>query len=97
MHLRSDLSYAAKSALYRVYQALNQTIKVARRAAGLPFWSLATAVNERTKFAQKMIDDYERAVAQEAKALGYDGAARAARGACVCPPTLATPFACVRE
>lgn len=45
-----------------------------RRAAGLPYWSLAAAVNSNAKFAQRMIDEYERAVALEAKALGYDGA-----------------------
>lgn len=74
VHLRGNLSYAAKSALYRVYQALNRGIKIMRRAAGLKYWSLASTINESAEFAKTMIDNFERAVAQEAKALGYDGA-----------------------
>ena len=49
VHLRSDLTYAVKSFIYRVYQAFNRGIKLVRGVAGLPYWSLAQAVNTKAR------------------------------------------------
>lgn len=73
VHLRSDLSYAMKSAIYRLYQAFNRGIKIVRRVAGLPYWSLAAEVNNSTQFAKEMIAAYEERLAAEARETGYDG------------------------
>ena len=65
-HIRSDLTYQAKSLLYRAYQAFNRVVKRARKTFGLPYWSLASSVNSSVGAAARLISNYEEALAQEA-------------------------------
>jgi len=58
---------------YRVMLQLNHWFNQARRALGYPYWSLSAWLKQRVKDAVKYIDDYERAVAEEARRRGVDG------------------------
>jgi UDP-2,3-diacylglucosamine pyrophosphatase LpxH len=51
----------------------NHWFNIARRSLGYPYWSLSAYLKQRVKDAVKYIDDYERAVAEEARRRGVDG------------------------
>jgi UDP-2,3-diacylglucosamine pyrophosphatase LpxH len=51
----------------------NHWFNIARRQLGYPYWSLSAYLKQRVKDAVKYIDDYERAVAEEARRRGVDG------------------------
>jgi UDP-2,3-diacylglucosamine pyrophosphatase LpxH len=72
-HIRSDLSYAVKSLIYRAFQAFNRVIKRSRRILGLPYWSLASTVNRHLSAAASLIANYEEALAGEARYQEVDG------------------------
>lgn len=58
---------------YRTMLQLNHWFNLARRTFGYPYWSLSAWLKQRVKDAVKYIDDYERAVAEEARRRGVDG------------------------
>jgi UDP-2,3-diacylglucosamine pyrophosphatase LpxH len=58
---------------YRTMLHLNHWFNLARRTFGYPYWSLSAWLKQRVKDAVKYIDDYERAVAEEARRRGVDG------------------------
>ncbi len=58
---------------YRVMLQLNHWFNIGRRSLGYPYWSLSAWLKQRVKDAVKYIDDYERAVAEEARRRGVDG------------------------
>lgn len=62
-----------KNHLYRAFQAFNRVVKWFRRRIGLPYFSLATAVNRNVNAAARLIRNYEAALAGEARCQGVDG------------------------
>lgn len=58
---------------YEASLALNRVVAHARERMGMPYWSLAAALKDRTKRALQYIDRFEEAVAARAAALGVDG------------------------
>jgi UDP-2,3-diacylglucosamine pyrophosphatase LpxH len=58
---------------YRTMLHLNHWFNLARRNLGYPYWSLSAWLKQRVKDAVKYIDDYERAVSDEARRRGVDG------------------------
>jgi UDP-2,3-diacylglucosamine pyrophosphatase LpxH len=58
---------------YRTMLHLNHWFNLARRNLGYPYWSLSAWLKQQVKDAIKYIDDYERAVAEEARRRGVDG------------------------
>jgi UDP-2,3-diacylglucosamine pyrophosphatase LpxH len=52
---------------------LNHWLNVVRRRLGLPYWSLSAYLKHKVKNAVQFMDDYERAVADEARRHGVDG------------------------
>jgi UDP-2,3-diacylglucosamine pyrophosphatase LpxH len=58
---------------YRTMLHLNHWFNLARRHLGYPYWSLSAWLKQQVKDAVKYIDDYERAVAEEARRRGVDG------------------------
>jgi len=53
--------------------SLNQWLNSARARMGLPYWSLSRYLKLKVKRAVAYVDDFECAVAREAKARGLDG------------------------
>jgi UDP-2,3-diacylglucosamine pyrophosphatase LpxH len=53
--------------------ALNHWLNSARARMGLPYWSLSRYLKLKVKRALAYVDDFERAVAREARARGLDG------------------------
>jgi len=58
---------------YRALLTLNTGWNTLRRRFGLGYWSLSAYVKLKVKNAVKFIDDFENAVAEEARRRGVDG------------------------
>ena len=58
---------------YRTVLGLNTVYNRATRRLGFGYWSLSAYLKGKVKNAVKFIDDFERAVAAEARRRGYDG------------------------
>lgn len=58
---------------YRAAIRINTLFNRIRRRLGLPYWSLSAFLKIRVKNALQFIDNYETAVAAEAKRRGVDG------------------------
>lgn len=58
---------------YRGLLTLNTRWNALRRRFGLGYWSLSAFVKLKVKNAVQFIDDFERAVAEEARRRGVDG------------------------
>jgi UDP-2,3-diacylglucosamine pyrophosphatase LpxH len=58
---------------YGAVLALNTWFNLARRKLGFGYWSLSAYLKNRVKNAVQFIDDFERAVADEARRRGADG------------------------
>lgn len=58
---------------YRIAIRLNTVFNRVRRRLGLPYWSLSAFLKIRVKNALQFIDNYETAVAAEARRRGVDG------------------------
>jgi len=58
---------------YRALLGLNTRWNTLRRRFGLGYWSLSAFVKLKVKNALQFIDDFERAVAEEARRRGVDG------------------------
>ena len=58
---------------YNMALRLNHWFNVARRALGLPYWSLSAWLKHKVKNAVEYIGNYEKAVAEEARKRGVDG------------------------
>ena len=60
-------------ALYHVMMKLNNWVAGARKALGLPYWSLSKAAKHKVKNAVEFISKYEEVVARAAAERGVDG------------------------
>ena len=60
-------------AAYEAMMALNRWVNRARRAAGLPYWSLSKYAKQKVKNAVAFISRFEEVVAHAALARGVDG------------------------
>lgn len=58
---------------YGVALALNNWLHAARRALGMPYWSLSSYLKQKVKNAVEYISSFEQAVAREAHERGVDG------------------------
>lgn len=58
---------------YTAALTLNEIFNAVRRRLGMPYWSLAGYLKHRVKNATLFIDQFEMAVAREAKRRGFDG------------------------
>ncbi len=58
---------------YRALLVLNTYWNAARRRLGFGYWSLSAYLKGKVKNAVKFIDDFERAIAEEARRRGVDG------------------------
>ncbi len=58
---------------YTMILALNHWYNLARRHLGYPYWSLSAYIKGRVKDAVRYIDDFEIAIAEEARRRGVDG------------------------
>jgi UDP-2,3-diacylglucosamine pyrophosphatase LpxH len=58
---------------YRVLLAANTAINRVRRKFGFGYWSFSAAVKVKVKNALQFIENFERAVADEARRRGVDG------------------------
>ena len=58
---------------YTTILTVNHWFNLARRQFGLPYWSLSAWLKGRVKDAVRYIDDYEIAIAEEARRRGVDG------------------------
>ncbi len=58
---------------YTMILALNHWYNLARRHLGYPYWSLSAYIKGRVKDAVRYIDDFEIAIAEEARQRGVDG------------------------
>ncbi len=58
---------------YRALLSLNTRWNALRRRCGLGYWSLSAYLKLKVKNAVKFIDDFENAVAEEARRRGVDG------------------------
>src|SRR5579859_1900488 len=58
---------------YRTALALNTLINHARRRLGFGYWSFSAYLKTRVKNALQFIENYEQAVAEEARRRGVDG------------------------
>ena len=58
---------------YHLLMALNGWVNKARRALGLPYWSLSKAAKHKVKNAVEFISRYEEVVARAAAERGVDG------------------------
>lgn len=58
---------------YGLALALNNWLHIARRAFGMPYWSLSSYLKQRVKNAVEYISSFEKAVAREARERGVDG------------------------
>ncbi len=59
--------------LYEFTLRLNRHLNVLRARMGLPYWSLSQYLKRRVKRAVSYVDDFENAVAREAKKRGLQG------------------------
>lgn len=59
--------------LYEFSLRLNRHLNRWRERLGLPYWSLSAYLKRRVKKALAYVDDFESAVAHEAKRLGFHG------------------------
>jgi UDP-2,3-diacylglucosamine pyrophosphatase LpxH len=66
------LAYLGDWAYTRALE-LNGTLNSLRARMGLPYWSLSRYLKLKVKRALAYVDDFERAVAREARARGLDG------------------------
>jgi len=60
-------------ALYHMIMGLNRWVNLARRALGLPYWSLSKVAKHKVKNAVEFISKYEELVARAAAERGVDG------------------------
>ena len=60
-------------ALYHFMMGLNRWVNAARRALGLPYWSLSKVAKHKVKNAVEFIGKYEEVVARAAGERGVDG------------------------
>ncbi|WP_420456167.1 UDP-2,3-diacylglucosamine diphosphatase [Rubrivirga sp.] len=58
---------------YELSLALNTVVAAVRERMGVPYWSLAAALKDRTKRALQYVDRFEEAVAALAAERGVDG------------------------
>ena len=58
---------------YNLILELNHWYNLARRHLGYPYWSLSAYIKGRVKDAVRYIDEYEIAIAEEARQRGVDG------------------------
>ena len=58
---------------YSAALRINTTFNWGRRKLGLPYWSLSAYLKHKVKNAVQFIDNYEHAVASEARRRGVDG------------------------
>ena len=58
---------------YATALRINTAFNWARRKLGLPYWSLSAYLKHKVKNAVQFIDNYEHAVASEARRRGVDG------------------------
>jgi UDP-2,3-diacylglucosamine pyrophosphatase LpxH len=58
---------------YRTVLALNTVFNLARRRLGFGYWSLSAYLKVKVKNALQFIEDFETAVAEEARRRGVDG------------------------
>jgi UDP-2,3-diacylglucosamine pyrophosphatase LpxH len=58
---------------YTAALVLNRWFNLARRWAGYPYWSLSHWLKQQVKGAVKAIDQFETALAEEARRRGFDG------------------------
>ena len=58
---------------YRTALSANTTFNAIRRKLGYPYWSLSQWLKRQVKEAVKAIDRFETALADEARARGFDG------------------------
>jgi UDP-2,3-diacylglucosamine pyrophosphatase LpxH len=58
---------------YNMALRANHWFNLARRALGLPYWSLSAWLKHKVKNAVEYIGNYEKAVAEEARKRGVDG------------------------
>jgi UDP-2,3-diacylglucosamine pyrophosphatase LpxH len=58
---------------YQAATAVNHWLNLARRVAGLPYWSLAGYLKRNVKQALSFIDGFERDLARRARERGFDG------------------------
>ena len=77
-HFDGVVKYARWLALlgdwaYTSALAINHWYNLARRRLGFPYWSLSAFLKEKVKNAVKFIDNYEDAIASEARRRGVDG------------------------
>ena len=66
------LAYVGDS-LYELTLKLNRHLNQLRARLGLPYWSLSAYLKQKVKKAVNFISDFEVAVANEARKLGYQG------------------------
>ena len=70
----SPLLEALGNRAYAFVLKLNRYVNLLRRAFGSPYWSIAAYLKHKVKNAVKYIANFERALAQEARRRGLDGA-----------------------
>ncbi|MCK6452436.1 MAG: UDP-2,3-diacylglucosamine diphosphatase [Alphaproteobacteria bacterium] len=58
---------------YSLALAANNALNLARRRLGYPYWSFSAVLKAKVKNAVKYVDDFERALAAEARRRGVDG------------------------
>jgi UDP-2,3-diacylglucosamine pyrophosphatase LpxH len=61
------------SGIYDVLLYLNRWVNVVRRRCGLPYWSLAAYLKDKTKSAVNFISSFETTLVQEARRRNVDG------------------------
>ena len=66
------LAYVGDHA-YEMVLKLNRHFNSLRARMGLPYWSLSAYLKHKVKKAVSYVNDFERAVAAEARRLGHDG------------------------
>ena len=72
VRLAPQLAFAGDLA-YRAIVRLNTAVNVLRRRWGLGYWSLAAFLKSKVGNANRFVDDFERALAGEARRRGLDG------------------------
>jgi len=66
------LAYLGDTA-YQLALSLNHWFNEMRRRLGYPYWSLSAYLKSMVKDAVQYIDNFERALAEEARRRGFDG------------------------
>jgi UDP-2,3-diacylglucosamine pyrophosphatase LpxH len=72
VRLAPHLAFAGDLA-YRAIVRLNTAVNVLRRRLGLGYWSLAAFLKSKVGNANQFVDNFERALAEEARRRGFDG------------------------